>query len=452
MPRRGLSRVAALLPLLALLLVPGTAVAAAAATPTPDDAEARIILFHGEGCPHCATEIEYLDEEFIPSHPDVSVYAFEVWNDAENRDLMVQAGEAYGFEPGAVPTTIIEGPAGFEVVVGFGAGSGELIEAALERVTTQEPTGQDEADDEVTTTSVVEVPLLGEVDLADSSMLVATVVIGFVDGVNPCSLWVLSMLLAIVLHSGSRGRVLLVGGVFLTVTAGMYAVYIAGVYSVLTVLESMVWIRVVVALVAFVFGVLQLKDGLRPGRGPSLSISAERRPGLYQRMRAVSVGERGVLATIAGTVVLAVGVSLLETPCTAGLPLLWANLLAQNDVATAKAIALFGVYMAVFLVEELLVFGVALVTLRSMKLQERQGRALKIVAGSVLVTLAAAMLLAPDAMQTVTGTLSVFGIALVLGLAVWVLSRRMDQDRTQRVSSVPSADRASEANERDSGG
>ena len=46
--------------------------------------------------------------------------AFEVWSDAANRDLMVAAAEAYGFEPGAVPVTIIEGPGGSEVIIGFG--------------------------------------------------------------------------------------------------------------------------------------------------------------------------------------------------------------------------------------------------------------------------------------------------------------------------------------------
>ena len=49
-----------------------------------------------------------------------------------------------------------------------------------------------------------------------------------VDGVNPCSLWVLTMLLALVLHSGSRRRVMAVGGTFLLVTSLMYGLYIVG--------------------------------------------------------------------------------------------------------------------------------------------------------------------------------------------------------------------------------
>lgn len=405
--------------------------------------EVVLTLFHGDGCPHCAAEIAFLRDELAPAFPTLTMQAFEVWGDEANRALMVQASAKYGFDPGPVPVTIVEGPTGHQVFVGFGAGTGAQISAvvAAEVAATQDgqPTG--EGTDATTPGAVVDVPLVGEVDLAGSSMLVATLVIGFVDGVNPCSLWVLSVLLAIVLHSGSRGRVVLIGSVFLSVTAGMYAIYLAGVYSVLTVLDGMLWIRVVVAGVALVFGLVQLWDGLRPGTGVSLSISPERRPTLYRRMRAVGRGDAGLMATVGGTVVLAVGVSLLETPCTAGLPLLWANLVAEQGVPTGAAVALFGVYMLVFLLDELLVFGVAVVTLRSWKLQQHHGQALKILAGSVLVTLAAAMIALPTAMQTVPGTLAVFGVAVALGLVTWVISRALGQERRQRVSNVPSSAR-----------
>lgn len=417
-----------LAPLIAALVVLGGSAGESAADsaqwPGGDpDPGVTLTLFHGDGCPHCAAEIAYLVDELAPAHPEVTMRAYEVWANEANRALMVDAAAQYGFEAGPVPVTIVEGPDSHQVFVGFGAGTPAQIEAAIAALAAQTSPGADPSAPPPSPAGpagpVLDVPLLGDVDLAGSSLLVSTVLIGFVDGINPCSLWVLSMLLAIVLHSGSRRRVALVGTVFLTVTAGMYAVYVAGVYSVLTVLDAMTWIQVAVAAVAVTFGVLQIKDGLRPGTGPSLSISAQRRPGLFSRMRAVAGDDRGVLGVVGGTVVLAVGVSLLETPCTAGLPLLWASMLADQGVSTGTSIALFGVYMAVFLLDELVVFAAAVVTLRSAKLQQRHGQALKIVSGSVLVTLAAAMVVAPGAMQTLPGTLAVFAAAAVLGALLW---------------------------------
>ena len=127
---------------------------------------------------------------------------------------------------------------------------------------------------------------------------------------------------------------------------------------------------------------------------------------------------------MAGTVVLAVGVSLLETPCTAGLPLLWTNLMAAQDVTTAMVAVLFAAYMLVFLLDELVVFAVAVVALRSTRIQERHGQALKLLAGSVMITLAGTMLVAPRALETLPGTLLVFGIAAVLTFALWLVARQ----------------------------
>jgi cytochrome c biogenesis protein CcdA len=431
--RRGVGR-----PIRALLLALTLAVLTlGAAAPSVE-----VTLYYGEGCPHCAAEIQFLRDELLPAHPEVAVTAYEVWYDQENLARMVEDSQRLGFEAGVVPVTIV----GDEVFVGFGEQTGAQLTAAVERAAEGETAPPAEP---LRASGVLSVPLLGEVDLAGSSLVASTLLIGLVDGINPCSLWVLSVLLALVLHSGSRRRVLAVGSTFLVVTSAMYALYVAGLYTALDYLSGLTWIRVMVAGVAVTFGVLQLLDALAPGRAPSLSIPAQRRPGLYRRMRAVSLQDRGVVATLAGTVTLAVGVSLLETPCTAGLPLLWTSLLAERQVGTTAALGLFGLYMLVFLVDELVVFAVAVLTLRAAKIQERHGRALKLVAGSLLVTLAVAMLAVPQALQTLGGSLAVFATAALLAALLALLPA---QPRRQRVSSVPSSASSIPAGENPTGG
>ena len=399
---------------------------AVAVSPRPADSAATLILFHGEGCPHCAAEREWL-EGLAGKYPAMTIEQHEVWNDEANRALLAQYAQDLGFEPSGVPVTIV----GEQVWIGFSEPIAAQIEAAVvAAVVTGEPgagggagtnpdsgaPGAAEPEDGVT------LPLVGTVSLAGSSLVVSTLLIGFADGINPCSLWVLAVLLAIVLHSGSRGRVLLVGSTFLLVTAGMYGLYIVGMYSALDYASGLTWIRVAVAVVAMILGVLQLKDGLAPGVGPSLSISPAQRPRLYRTMRGVSRADRGLVGTLAGTAALAVGVSLLETPCTAGLPLLWTSMLADQGVSTATAVTLFGLYMAVFLLDELVLFVVAVVTMRAAHLQQKQGQALKILSGSLLVTLATAMLVAPEALTGLASSLVVFAAAGVLALVMWLVA------------------------------
>ena len=101
-------------------------------------------------------------------------------------------------------------------------------------------------------------------------LFLSTVLIAFVDGFNPCSIWVLSMLLAITLHTGSRKKVLVIGLVFLTVTAAIYALFIAGLFTVFKVVSFVGWIQVVVALVALFFALDQYQGLLLVQRGSLL--------------------------------------------------------------------------------------------------------------------------------------------------------------------------------------
>lgn len=375
---------------------------------------ASLVLFWGDGCPHCERERQFL-EDLAVDFPELVIHQYEVWYDAANRQTFVATMEALGRTPRAVPTTIL-GPLVWE---GF---SDEI--AADIRVAVAAELAAPDADPVVPATNdVVDLPLLGEVDVSHESLLVSTLAIGFVDGFNPCSLWVLSMLLALVLHTKSRKRVLAVGAVFLAVTTLLYGFYIAGLYSVLSYVSYVTWIRVVVALVALGFGLLSLKDYFWFGQGPSMGIATRHKPRLYQRMRAVAAVDRPLPEVLGGTAVLAVGVSLIETPCTAGFPLMWSNLLTAADVSTPTALWLFGVYMSVFLIDELAVFFGAVAAMRITKLQERHGRILRLAGGTVMVALAAVMLLRPALMESVNGVLAVLAGAAALSLVVLAAGR-----------------------------
>jgi uncharacterized membrane protein len=151
-------------------------------------------------------------------------------------------------------------------------------------------------------------------------------------------------------------------------------------------------------------------------------------------MRALGAHDRSLPAVLAGTATLAVGVSLLETPCTAGLPLLWTNMLADRNVPAAGAVLLFVVYLTVFLVDELIIFGAAVVTLRATRLQEHHGRVLQLASGTLMLTLAATMIVAPRSLESLTGTLAVFVVAIgivALVLAVEWLRSPHDHPRRQ---------------------
>jgi len=256
------------------------------------------------------------------------------------------------------------------------------------------------------------------VDLAQQSLVVTTLLIALVDGFNPCSLWVLTILLALALRTGSRRTTLLIGLVFITVTALVYALFIAGIFSVLSVLTVAPWVRVLVALIAGAFALVNIKDYFFFRRGLSFTIPDGKKPGLYAQMRGVVADADNVPAMLLGTAALAAGVSLVELACTAGFPVVWTNILTAQQVGAGAFVALLLLYMLVYQLDELLVFGAAVVTLRAGKLQERHGRLLKLVGGMLMLTLAVVMVVDPTLMNGLGSSLVVFAAAIGATLLV----------------------------------
>lgn len=394
-----------------LVLIGGASPAMAADTEDP-----VLTVFWGQGCPHCAAEWEFL-EGLGAEYPDLEIVGYEVWYDPGNREIFTETMAGFGLEPRAVPTTIL----GDRIWQGFSDTVAADIRATVEAMLSPDEPLPESAGE------TIELPIIGEVESGAVPLVLSTAVIAFVDGINPCSLWVLSILLALVLRTGSRRRVLAIGGTFLLITALLYGLYIAGMYGLLSFMASEAWVRVAMALVALGFGIVSFKEYFLFGTGASLGIAESQKPKLYRRMRSISVDSRSLPIALAGTGVLAIGVSLLETPCTAGYPLLWANLLTEQQIGPAGAIPLFLLYMTIFLIDELVVFGAAVVAMRATKLEERAGRLLRLVGGSVMIVLAATLIFAPEAMTSVAGSLAVFGVAIVLVLGVlafeWLFRR-----------------------------
>lgn len=433
---------------------PNTQAAPAAQTAQP----VAIYFFWGDGCPHCAAAKPVL-AELTQKYPSAQVRAYEVWYVEENQILFKQMAAAYGFEPSAVPTIFI----GDRHWVGYAEQVAPEIEAAVAEcaatgcrdagmgiipgiptpvptpiptvfaapavavaapgAAVQAPPSVSPAQTE--TAAQLVLPWFGAIDLAAPSLAVSTALIALVDGFNPCSLWVLSVLLALTLNSGSRRRVFLVGFVFLTVTSLVYMAFITGLFTMFTVISFVGWIQIVVAVVALFFAAVNIKDYFWYKEGISLTIADEQKPGIYRGMRRILNAGDSTWGVVGATVVLAAGVSLVEFSCTAGFPVLWTNLLIAQQATALTFGLLLLLYMFIYQLDELAILLVAVFTLKASKLEEKQGRVLKLIGGMLMLTLAMVMLVNPAWMSQISSSLIVFGVAFVGTLFVLLVHRKI---------------------------
>jgi glutaredoxin len=397
--------------------------------------EVNIYLFWGDGCPHCAKAKPFL-EDLAKSNPNIKYFNYEIYYNDANQEIFRQVAQGFGFEPRSVPTIFIgekywEGYSDeirddiTRAVEDYLAnGSRDKVYEILNGIT---PTQDSEVNATPTPESLeaneIKIPLFGKVDLSQKSLFLSTLLIAFVDGVNPCSIWVLTMLLAITLHTGSRKKVLLIGIIFLSVTAAVYALFIAGLFTVLKVVSFIGWIQVVVALVALFFALVNIKDYFWYKQGLSFTIDDKHKPGIYQRMRKLMDAGDSFWGLVGGTVVMAAGVSLVEFSCTAGFPVLWTNLVSAQQVTAATFVLLLLTYMLIYQLDEMVIFFTAVFTLKSNKLEEKHGRILKLIGGILMLTLAVVMLVKPSLMSDLSQSLIIFGIAFVVTLLVLLLHR-----------------------------
>lgn len=111
--------------------------------------------------------------------------------------------------------------------------------------------------------------------------------VGLLDGFNPCAMWVLLFLLAMLVNLKSRSRMALIAGTFVLVSGIVYFAFMAAWLTVFMLIGISQPVRILLALASLLVGAINLKDFFAFGRGPSLSIPESAKPGIYKRMRGV---------------------------------------------------------------------------------------------------------------------------------------------------------------------
>ncbi len=243
--------------------------------------------------------------------------------------------------------------------------------------------------------SIVELPWFGSVDVRRLGLPLFTLAVGLVDGFNPCAMWVLLFLLSLLVNLKSRLRILAVAGSFVLVSGLAYFAFMAAWLNVFLLIGFLRPVQVFLGILGITVGAIHIKDFFAFKKGVTLSIPESAKPGIYARMRAIITAENLVGAIIAA-VTLAVLVNIVELLCTAGLPALYTEVLARYQLAAVTNYLYLGLYILAYMLDDSIMVGVVVLTLNKRKLQESQGRWLKLVSGAVIAALGVVVIVQPD--------------------------------------------------------
>jgi hypothetical protein len=386
-----------------ILLVSALAQPASAASASRQDAgtppAAEIEVFVREGCAHCAAAERFL-ADLARERPGLRIVTRDVLAEPDARRRLQELATASGAGTPGVPAFHIRG----ELVIGFAGPetTGARIRTLLDRQSPAPsapwaPAAPSCSPEEVVPcgpeakpsgdAESIEIPFIhARVTVADLGLPLFTVIIGLLDGFNPCSIWVLVLMISMLASVGDRRKMLLVAGTFVAVEGIAYFAFMAAWLNLFLFIGLSRTSEIVLGVIAAAAGLINLKDFWAFGRGLSLSIPASVKPGLYARLRRILQTEQLAVA-MAGAAVLAVLVQLVELLCTSGFPALYTRILTLRSLGTRAYYGYLLLYNVLYMFDDVIVLAVGVVTLSQRRLQEHEGRWLKLLSGLVMLGL-----------------------------------------------------------------
>lgn len=379
------------------------------------DNKVDVYFFWGEGCPHCAKEKVYLNQ-LEKERDDVAVHDYEIYNHPDNISLLKDLGQELGTRIEGVPFVVI----GDKSFIGFSekttppklldrieyCSENQCSDATGDIIMSERNEGgpkngendiapkksPEKEDNDIT------IPVLGKIDPETFSLPLLTVVLGFLDGFNPCAMWTLLFLISLLLGMNDRKKMWILGISFIAASAFVYFLFMAAWLNLILFLGFIIWVRATIGLIALSGGVYNIREFFVNKSGTCKVTNTKGRKKVFDKIRDIIHFKSFPLA-LGGIILLAFAVNLVELVCSAGLPAVYAQVLALNDISWWGHYLYILLYVFVFMLDDLFVFFAAMITLRMTGITTKYTRASKIIGGILMVVIGLLLIFKPEVLM-----------------------------------------------------
>ena len=243
----------------------------------------------------------------------------------------------------------------------------------------------------------VDTGLFGVVSLKDVSLPIFTIILGAVDGFNPCAMWILIFLITMMFSMHDRKRMWILGLTFIFTSGFVYLCFMVSWLSLASFLNSVTLIRFLIASFAVLFGMVNIYryiKSLNSDVGCDVT-DKKKRLKIMERIKKI-VTEKSFLLSILGIVLLAFSVNLIELLCSLGIPVMFTNVLAMNELSTLEYTIYIGLYLLFFLIDDILIFVIAMKTLKIKGISNKYTKYSHLIGGIIMVLLGILMVIKPE--------------------------------------------------------
>ena len=337
-----------------------------------------INFFYLPGCSHC--EEQELFNKKLENTYSINITRHDATTPAGSALLSVMLDELGIEDEPDFPITIF----GNQVFGGWESEetTGRAIEEALQQCLAGNcppPAGEEPGDGIV-------LPIIGEIVPADYSLPALAVILGLVDGFNPCAMWVLVYLISLIATLRDRKRIWLIVGSFVLASGVLYFLFMTAWLNAFLFIGYVKPVTTVIGLVALGGGILQIRGFIETKGAIVCEVTDEEsRKKTMTRIQKI-VSSPITLGTVMGIIALAFLVNSIEFVCSAAIPAIFTHVLSLASLTTFQYYGYILLYVVVFMLDDLIIFGSAAIALTS-SLGERYAKYFRPVGAAILIIL-----------------------------------------------------------------
>ena len=349
-----------------------------------EDGKVNFYLFKGEGCPHCADEEKWLQDIKKEYKDYVNFYEFEVWYDENNSKMMEKAKEIFDFSGPGVPFTVI----GDKYYSGFSDSIGMMMENTINDYLNTE------INDDFN--KKIDIPILGKVNMKNSSLGIIAIVLGFVDGFNPCAMWILLFLINMFLGTKDKKKSWILGFTFLVISAFIYFLSMLGINVIIGV-ATVGYLKTAIAIFILIMGIFSLRKYLKIRKeeaGCSI-VDNRKRKKLVTKVKKI-ISSKNFILSIVGISTLAISVNLIELACSLGFPMIFTEMLTINNITGISRILYLLLYVFFYMIDDMVVFTISMITLQATGITNKYNKLCALVSSIIMIIMGLLLIFKPE--------------------------------------------------------
>lgn len=358
--------------------------------PLGSQARETATFYYGYSCPHCKNVEEFIKDNDVEDRLDVKI---------EKKEIYLNRKNASAFQAVCSNYDIPSNQRGVPFLVWgeqYFMGDAPIISFLEDKL--KEKDGLQNSNVNAGQEKIYNLPLVGKVDLAKFSLPALTLIVGAVDGFNPCAMWVLVFLIGALLGLENRKNMWLIGLTFIGASAAIYYLFLAAWLNLFIFIGYIRIVQIIIGGLALFVGAYYLREyWLKKGKTEAECkvVKGEKRKKIIDRINKI-VESKKIFYALVGIVALAFVVNLIELACSIGLPAIYTQILALSDLPKWQYYLYLLFYIIIFMLDDMIIFTAAMLAAKATGLSGKYSKFSELVGGLLIFLIGALLILRPE--------------------------------------------------------